>query len=127
MKKSAQQAVIEIINKMQEQLASMERKIDSLINRPAAGLAQRQFDPSSRHNDRMRHGHDFRQRNMYKVICADCNKECEIPFKPSPGRPVYCKECFSRRRNNNATFQPKPRNSSIIERDFTREIGRAHV
>jgi len=27
-----------------------------------------------------------------------CNKECEVPFKPSGDRPVYCKECFSKRK-----------------------------
>lgn len=33
-------------------------------------------------------------REMHKAICADCGQECEVPFKPSGDRPVYCKECF---------------------------------
>lgn len=37
-------------------------------------------------------------REMHKAICAGCNKECEVPFKPSGNRPVYCKECFSKRK-----------------------------
>lgn len=37
-------------------------------------------------------------REMYKTICADCKKECEVPFKPRDDRPVYCKECFSKRK-----------------------------
>ncbi|MBF0122232.1 MAG: hypothetical protein HQL21_02340 [Candidatus Omnitrophica bacterium] len=41
-------------------------------------------------------------RQMHQATCADCKKECEIPFKPSGERPVYCKECFSRRRSGNA-------------------------
>ncbi|MBN1526851.1 MAG: hypothetical protein JW919_04615 [Candidatus Omnitrophica bacterium] len=44
-------------------------------------------------------------RTMYKVICADCRKECEVPFKPAGDRPVYCKECFTKRRNS-GTFKP---------------------
>ncbi|MCX6649853.1 MAG: hypothetical protein NTV61_10790 [Candidatus Bathyarchaeota archaeon] len=24
----------------------------------------------------------------------DCGKVCEVPFKPTAGRPVYCKDCF---------------------------------
>jgi CxxC-x17-CxxC domain-containing protein len=37
-------------------------------------------------------------REMHKANCADCKKECEVPFKPREDRPVYCKECFSKRR-----------------------------
>jgi CxxC-x17-CxxC domain-containing protein len=35
---------------------------------------------------------------MHKTICAECRKECEVPFRPSGGRPVYCKECFAKRK-----------------------------
>ena len=42
------------------------------------------------------------KRKMYKAICSDCGKECEVPFKPSGDRPVYCRECFQKHR--------KPRN-----------------
>ncbi|MBI3333252.1 MAG: hypothetical protein HYZ93_04095 [Candidatus Omnitrophica bacterium] len=38
------------------------------------------------------------QREMFKVVCSDCKKECEVPFKPSGDRPVYCKDCFSKRK-----------------------------
>lgn len=37
-------------------------------------------------------------REMHKAVCADCQKECEVPFKPSGDRPVYCKDCFSKRK-----------------------------
>ncbi|MCG2717972.1 MAG: DNA-directed RNA polymerase [Nanoarchaeota archaeon] len=33
-------------------------------------------------------------REMHKTVCADCGNECEVPFKPSGDKPVYCKECF---------------------------------
>lgn len=33
-------------------------------------------------------------REMHKAKCAECGKECEVPFKPTEGRPVYCKECY---------------------------------
>lgn len=36
---------------------------------------------------------------MYQATCADCSKQCEVPFKPTGERPVYCKECFAARRN----------------------------
>jgi len=39
-------------------------------------------------------------REMHKATCADCKKECEVPFKPSGDRPVYCKDCFSKRKGS---------------------------
>ncbi len=38
-------------------------------------------------------------REMTKVICSDCGKEAEVPFKPTEGRPVYCRECFAKHRS----------------------------
>lgn len=43
-------------------------------------------------------GFGGRPREMHKAICEECKKECEVPFKPSGDRPVYCKECFSKRK-----------------------------
>jgi len=41
---------------------------------------------------------DFGPRKMFKAVCAECSQECEVPFKPTEGRPVFCKECFAKRR-----------------------------
>jgi CxxC-x17-CxxC domain-containing protein len=45
-------------------------------------------------------GYDRGPREMHKAICADCKKECEVPFKPREDRPVYCKECFSKHKDS---------------------------
>jgi len=37
-------------------------------------------------------------REMHKATCADCGKECEVPFKPTEGKPVYCRDCFQKHR-----------------------------
>jgi len=34
----------------------------------------------------------------HKAVCTDCGNECEVPFKPDPSRPVYCRECWTKRR-----------------------------
>ncbi|MBA7507533.1 hypothetical protein ES706_06252 [subsurface metagenome] len=41
-------------------------------------------------------------RVMYKAICADCGKECEVPFEPREGRPVYCGECYTKTKEQQA-------------------------
>jgi CxxC-x17-CxxC domain-containing protein len=32
------------------------------------------------------------------ATCSQCGKETTVPFKPTQGRPVYCKECFQARK-----------------------------
>ena len=32
----------------------------------------------------------------FKIICSNCGKESSAPFKPEPGRPVYCSECLAK-------------------------------
>jgi len=34
----------------------------------------------------------------HKAVCTDCGNECKVPFKPDPSRPVYCRECWTKRR-----------------------------
>jgi len=38
------------------------------------------------------------KREMHKVTCAECGKETEVPFKPDGTRPVYCRDCFQKRK-----------------------------
>ena len=38
------------------------------------------------------------QRELFSVVCDDCGQETQVPFRPSQDRPVYCRDCFGRRR-----------------------------
>ena len=45
-------------------------------------------------------GYDARPRGqMFDVVCDDCGQETQVPFQPTQDRPVYCKDCFGRRRS----------------------------
>ncbi len=35
-------------------------------------------------------------RETFKATCSDCGQECDVPFKPTQGKPVYCNECFKK-------------------------------
>lgn len=37
-------------------------------------------------------------REMHKTICTECGKECEVPFEPTEGKPVFCKDCYMAKR-----------------------------
>lgn len=36
---------------------------------------------------------------MHSATCAECGKDCEVPFLPKSDRPVYCSNCFEKRGN----------------------------
>jgi len=41
---------------------------------------------------------DFGPREMHKATCSECGEECEVPFKPTEGKPVFCKECYKKKK-----------------------------
>jgi CxxC-x17-CxxC domain-containing protein len=83
-----------LIGKMEQHLILLDRKIDMLISRSSAS---QRFEQPQRHGE-VKQNNAYRERTMYKAVCADCSKECEVPFKPKEDRPVYCKECFAKRK-----------------------------
>ncbi len=36
------------------------------------------------------------------TVCSQCGRETTVPFKPTQGRPVYCRECFQGRKATTA-------------------------
>ncbi len=46
------------------------------------------------------------QRVETKAVCSQCGKETTVPFKPTQGRPVYCRECFQQRRAMGSPVSP---------------------
>jgi len=39
---------------------------------------------------------------MHKAVCDQCHKSCEVPFRPSSDKPIYCNECFGEKRGQEA-------------------------
>jgi len=40
----------------------------------------------------------FGAQKMHKAICSECGQECEVPFKPTEGKPVFCRECYRKKK-----------------------------
>ena len=51
-----------------------------------------------RDNNRGGFGGSGAPREMHKTTCSDCGVETEVPFKPDPERPVYCRDCLPKHR-----------------------------
>lgn len=41
------------------------------------------------------------ERERFEIVCDQCGKTDNVPFKPQEGRPVLCSECFSASRAQN--------------------------
>lgn len=54
------------------------------------------FRPRPKYNDRG-------PVEMHRATCDNCRKECEVPFKPSSGKPIFCSSCFENQRNSSGT------------------------
>lgn len=39
---------------------------------------------------------------MHKAVCDECHKNCEVPFRPSGDKPIYCNDCFGSKREGGA-------------------------
>jgi CxxC-x17-CxxC domain-containing protein len=41
-----------------------------------------------------------RERQMHDATCAECGKDCQVPFKPSGDKPVLCKDCYIKKKES---------------------------
>ena len=37
---------------------------------------------------------------MHQAICDNCGKSCEVPFRPTSGKPVFCSNCFEKNKGS---------------------------
>ncbi|MDO8528267.1 MAG: hypothetical protein Q7S06_00015 [Nanoarchaeota archaeon] len=76
--------------------------------------------------DRNSGGFERGRPEMHEVTCSKCKRQCEVPFRPTGDKPVFCSDCFrkgedsgsssrsnfdSRNRNFNPRSNFSPRNS----------------
>lgn len=70
-------------------------------------------------NDRVRSnrfGSDRGPVTMHDAVCDECGKECQVPFRPSGEKPIYCSSCFEKQ--GNGIPRRNSRDSRGSERDF---------
>ena len=54
-------------------------------------------------NKRFGGGRDGGDRpTMHKAICDECGDECQVPFRPTGDKPVYCSSCFEKQGGGNS-------------------------
>jgi CxxC-x17-CxxC domain-containing protein len=48
-----------------------------------------------------------RREMLHKATCSECNNTCEVPFRPNGSKPVYCKDCFGKKKGAYEGNAPK--------------------
>jgi CxxC-x17-CxxC domain-containing protein len=52
---------------------------------------------SARPNFRDNRGGGSDRPELFSAVCDECGKTCEVPFRPTGSKPVYCSSCFEAR------------------------------
>jgi CxxC-x17-CxxC domain-containing protein len=88
--------------------------------------AMRSYKQKSRSGGGRYGGRDFRRRDsgrreMHKAVCDECGNNCEVPFKPSGDKPIYCSDCFESKDGGSRqrASQRSSRGSDFRKRDNT--------
>ena len=62
-----------------------------------------------KNNRRSDSGKSFKSRNRnhkgkrrtFEIVCMECGITTQVPFKPIPGKPVFCQECYKKSKSKN--------------------------
>lgn len=71
------------------------------------------FNKGNKRGSRQDSRRDDRPKEMFKTICDECGEKCEVPFKPSAGKPVLCSKCFEKK---------KIKDTAKKDKDYTMEF-----
>ena len=65
---------------------------------------------------------------LFPAVCSECRRDCEVPFRPTGDKPVYCRDCFSKQRhvpgrNSNGADGPRAdfRRDALPQREHQTE------
>ncbi len=47
------------------------------------------------------------ERQLYDAVCATCDEQIKVPFKPDPSRPTFCKDCLKDHQRARAKAEPR--------------------
>ncbi|MEJ7837492.1 MAG: zinc-ribbon domain containing protein [Thermomicrobiales bacterium] len=51
-----------------------------------------------------RGGFSSAPRQLFSATCSECGQTTEVPFNPTPGKPVYCRDCFQARKASSPRY-----------------------
>ena len=74
----------------------------------------------NRGNNRFSEGRDFKR--MHQATCSKCGNDCEVPFRPSGTKPVFCSKCFQNNRNSDPRRYEERNTSGNTEGQYKKQF-----
>jgi CxxC-x17-CxxC domain-containing protein len=44
---------------------------------------------------------------MHNAVCDECGRDCQVPFKPTGSKPIYCSKCFEKHDDSRSDRGPR--------------------
>ena len=76
------------------------------------GGPERRNDRNERNDSRNFSRPNSEDRQMFNAVCSNCGNDCQIPFQPRDGRPVFCSRCFEKNDTRNESRDEPQRNAA---------------
>ena len=64
------------------------------------------------------------ERKMHEAVCSECGRTCEVPFKPTGDKPVYCSDCFEGKGGRDSN---RDNNSGVKDKNFNQDNKRLNA
>ena len=55
------------------------------------------------------------RREMHKTTCTMCSSSTEVPFKPTPGKPIRCRDCMNKVNDGTATKEELSAERAVLK------------
>ncbi|OIO31581.1 MAG: hypothetical protein COZ49_02925 [Candidatus Yonathbacteria bacterium CG_4_10_14_3_um_filter_47_65] len=68
-------------------------------NRSGKKFGERSFSGNQGRDRRLGGRKDGYRAEMHKAVCSNCGKSCEVPFRPTGEKPIFCSDCFRAKTN----------------------------
>lgn len=46
-------------------------------------------------------------KQLFDATCTECNRDCQVPFRPYSGNPVFCSNCFKKQEGGRGAAGPR--------------------
>ena len=70
---------------------------------------------------------DRGDRQMHDAVCAKCGKNCQVPFRPTASKPVFCDDCFKQDGGREGSGSRGDRSGSKDFGEITKQISLLNV
>jgi CxxC-x17-CxxC domain-containing protein len=77
------------------------------------------FGNKSGRGDSYKRNYEDRDRKitLHDAVCDQCGKDCQVPFRPSGDKPIYCSDCFEQRGGKEGRSDRQPQRRSFDRGD----------